>query len=291
MPDITGSINPETKQSKPWLYLVIVLVYLFFFCLLGNLGDVDEGIILSMDPVLLLTIQGATSAILFVGFAVLFIGVVLKKNIVPFFPRVSMQTLGLTFLITLSFFVVNSMVGEWNLSINFPSSSFEAWARTKEEQLKVLTEHLTNFTSGGHFILAFVVIAIIPAIGEEMLFRGLVQNLFDKTLGNHHLAIWLTGFLFAAIHMQFYGLFPRMLLGALFGYLYHWSGKLTVAMVAHFVNNGVALLIYYLYQQDTIEIAPEQMEQSAPWPVLLVFAITGSIAMYLFYTKHWVRHE
>ena len=181
--------------------------------------------------------------------------------------------------------VVNSAVGEWNMNLDFGSSDFAEWARRSEDQLKVLTEHLTDFTSSTHFILALVVVAIIPAIGEELLFRGLIQNFFSKAFSNHHVAIWLTGLIFASIHMQFFGVMPRMLLGVLFGYLYHWSGKLSVAMIGHLANNGLALIALYLAQQDVVEVTPEQMEEAAPWPAVLVFAVISFLLIRVFYKK------
>jgi len=181
--------------------------------------------------------------------------------------------------------VVNSAIGEWNMNLDFGSSDFAEWAKMSEEQLKVLTEHLTNFTSTTHFVLAIVVVAIIPAIGEELLFRGLIQNMFSKAFGNHHVAIWVTGFIFAAIHMQFFGVMPRMFLGVLFGYLYHWSGNLSIAMIGHLANNGLALIALYLAQKDVVEVSPEQMEQSAPWPAVLLFDVLSFVLIRMFYKK------
>ncbi len=60
------------------------------------------------------------------------------------------------------------------------------------------------------------------------------------------MGIWVSAILFSALHMQFYGFFPRMLLGAFFGYLLLWSGSLWLPIIAHFVNNCVAVIFYYL---------------------------------------------
>ena len=61
-----------------------------------------------------------------------------------------------------------------------------------------------------------------------------------------HIAIWITAFIFSAVHMQFYGFVPRMLLGALFGYMFVWTGSLWVPVLMHFVNNGIAVVVNYL---------------------------------------------
>ncbi len=278
--------NPEDKhQSRAWAYGLSLTAYISIIMILGNDGEVDTQAILGINPLFLLGAQGVVATLMFIGVPALFNGIALKIPLKEYFPSVSLATVGLTILISISFMVVNSAIGEWNMSLDFGSSDFAEWARQSEEQLKVLTEHLTDFTSISHFLLAFVVVAIIPAIGEELLFRGLIQNMFVKATGNHHVAIWITGFIFAAIHMQFFGVMPRMLLGVLFGYLYHWSGKLSVAMIGHLVNNGLALIALFLIQKDIVQVSTEQMEESAPWPAVLIFAVITFFLMKAFYKR------
>ncbi len=279
--------NPEDKhKARAWAFGLGLTAYISIVMILGNGGeDVDTDMILGLDPIFLLAAQGIVSIFMFLGVPGLFNGIALKIPLSEYFPKVSLTTVGLTCILTISFMVVNSAITEWNMNLDFGSSDFAEWARGSEEQLKVLTEHLTNFKSTSHFILAFVVIAIIPAIGEELLFRGLIQNFFTKAFANHHIAIWVTGFIFAAIHMQFFGVIPRMLLGVVFGYLYHWSGKLSVAMIGHLVNNGLGILALYIVQSDVVEVSPDQMEQSAPWPLVLIFAAITFILMRNFYNR------
>lgn len=286
MHDILRNNPEDSQQSRAWAFGLGLTAYITIVMILGSGGDdVDTDMILRMDPLFLLGVQGIGATFMFLIVSIIFNAIALKIPLAEYFPKVSLATIGLTLLISISFMVVNSAIGEWNMSIDFGSSEFAEWARQSEDQLKVLTEHLTSFTSVNHFILAFIVVAIIPAIGEELLFRGLIQNMFVKAFANHHVAIWVTGFIFAAIHMQFFGVMPRMLLGVLFGYLYHWSDKLSVAMIGHLVNNGLAIIALYVSQKDVVEISPEQMEESAPWPVVLLFAIISFVLLRAFYKK------
>ncbi|MEQ8905461.1 CPBP family intramembrane glutamic endopeptidase [Ekhidna sp.] len=279
--------NPEDKhQARAWAFGLGLTAYISIVMMLGSGGsDVDTDLILKMNPIKLLAAQGVVATFMFIGVSALFIAIALKIPFAEFFPKVTLRTAGLTILISISFMVVNSAIGEWNMNLDFGNSDFAEWAKQSEEQLKVLTEHLTDFTSPTHFTLALVVVAIIPAIGEELLFRGLIQNFFAKAFANHHIAIWVTGFIFAAIHMQFFGVMPRMFLGVLFGYLYHWSGNLSVAMIGHLANNGLALIALYLAQKDVVEVSPEQMEQAAPWPAVLIFAVVSFLLIRVFYKK------
>ena len=177
--------------------------------------------------------------------------------------RLAGVPLVLTILATLSFVLVNAFFIEWNAGWDFPDfmSGLEDWMKESEEQMALMTERFTTFNHFGQFLIAFLAVAILPSIGEELLFRGVVQNSLHRWSKNAHLAIWVSAFIFAAVHMQFYGLVPRMMLGALFGYLYLWSGNLWYAIISHIVNNGFSLVMAYLVQLGVIEM---DMENESP---------------------------
>ena len=192
-----------------------------------------------------------------------------QKPLRPFFmfhePWIIL--LPLIIVIGIGFQVALSPVIEWNMNFQFPEfmKGFGEWARAQEDALIGLTKVLTDFQSQQELMIGFLVIAILPGIGEELVFRGLIQNELKRGTGNAHVAIWTAAFLFSAIHMQFFGFLPRVLLGALFGYLYHWSGNLLIPMFAHFFHNGFTLLMIYLYQQGVTELDMDS-EVAAPWP-------------------------
>ncbi|MGB3852531.1 MAG: CPBP family intramembrane glutamic endopeptidase [Tunicatimonas sp.] len=191
--------------------------------------------------------------------------------------------LALVGVLVLAFMPVNSLVMEWNLNLDFGpiSPAFHEWAYTKEEQLRELTEQLTRFESVGGLLAGMAVIAVLPAVGEELVFRGIVQRRLYPLVRNPHVAIWIAALVFSAIHVQFFGFFPRLLLGALFGYLYYWSGNLWYPIFAHFVNNGFTLLMLYLYQQGSVEMDIESIE-TVSWSVALVSLIGSAALLYFF---------
>ncbi|GHB76235.1 CPBP family intramembrane glutamic endopeptidase [Persicitalea jodogahamensis] len=191
------------------------------------------------------------------------------------------QFWGLTLLVVLAFMPLNGLIIEWNQGMVLPDflSGVEQWMRDKEEQLEGLTNFLTDFDSPTQFAIALLVIGIIPAIGEEVLFRGVLQRKLMEEWLNPHLAIWVAAALFSAIHVQFYGFIPRMLLGALFGYLYYWSGSLWVAIFAHFVNNGFMVMMLYLYHQKMVDYNIEDNE-SVPWSAALISLVATSALLY-----------
>ena len=241
----------------------------------------------------LLISQGLASLGAFFITPYLFVKRFMKVPIGEFFtiPNPLGLPLLTTVIITFSFMVVNSIVVEWNQNLELPSflSWFESQAKSKEVQLQQLTEYLTNFEGTFQFIMGLIVIAVIPAIGEEFLFRGLLQNMFRKGFGNIHVAIWFTALLFGAFHFQFYGAFPRMLLGVLFGYIYYWSGHLSLAMIGHFVNNAFTLITLYLNSQGVIEYNITGDPELPPLSLLLIFAlICGAL---LFVLRNFYKSE
>ncbi|MFT7056681.1 MAG: membrane protease YdiL (CAAX protease family) [Roseivirga sp.] len=184
---------------------------------------------------------------------------------------------------TVAFILVNGYIIEWNANINLPEfmSGFEEWAKELEQSMAETTKLFTTFDSFGAFALAFIVVAVIPGIGEELLFRGLLQNSLHRWTRNTHIAIWASAFIFSAIHLQFYGLFPRMALGALFGYLYVWSGNLWYPIIAHIANNGISLTVAYLFQLEIIKVDPDDPE-TMPIEYSIGGLIVCSVLLFLF---------
>ncbi|MDR1543708.1 MAG: CPBP family intramembrane metalloprotease [Prevotellaceae bacterium] len=155
-----------------------------------------------------------------------------------------------------------------NEKMRLPSflSEFERWAAQTESELKVLTEQFLTVNSVGGLLVNLIIIALLAAVSEELLFRGFIQRILERFFKNMHLAIWVTAFIFSAIHLQFYGFFPRMLLGAAFGYMLCFTGSLWLPMLAHFINNAVSVIIFYIVQNyfpntntDTLDISVSQM--------------------------------
>ena len=140
-----------------------------------------------------------------------------------------------------------NMLSWLNQQIILPEalSEIEKMMQSSEVQIAEITEKMLNVSTLGALLFNMFLVAVVPALGEELFFRGTIQRLLSDWKGALF-AIWITAFVFSAIHMQFYGFLPRMLLGAFLGYLLLWSGSLWLPIIAHFVNNSVAVVFYYL---------------------------------------------
>jgi uncharacterized protein len=111
----------------------------------------------------------------------------------------------------------------------------------------------------GVLLFNLFMIAFIPALAEEMLFRGVLQRIFGEWFRNHHIAIWVVAILFSLAHYQLSGFIPRIFLGALFGYLYLWTSSIWIPVIAHFTNNGMAVIYYYFFYRGSLARDPDQI--------------------------------
>lgn len=163
----------------------------------------------------------------------------------------------------------------------------EAWMQSMEQAAADATEMMVRADTIGVMLFNLFLMALLPAVGEEMTFRGIVQGLLSGRR-NVHTAVWVTALIFSAIHLQFYGFVPRMLLGALLGYLLVWSGSLWLPILAHFTNNAIAVITYYIadhYMGD-----PEAMDAfgtADTWYVgVLSIALTIGFLYILYQRMH-----
>jgi len=299
------NINSErliAYQKSPFLSLIVCILLLIGCMILAanisgyvltsatNLTQADilnltsESNIPAKTKFVILAVQGITSLFTFILPAAIFFLVYNRVNFSDLTGhfRNHLQPYLLVVFILLSFFVVNTFFIDINSKMTLPSSfsEVEKVIRDLEDQLKEFTKILTQFDSPQYFILAVFVIAVIPAIGEELIFRGLLQNILSSISRNYHVAVWLSAIIFSGIHFQFYGFLPRMLLGALFGYLYVWSGNLLLSMLAHFLNNFISLTLLYIYQLNLTDIDVESEESLPIWSI----AIFSFIFLYLLYS-------
>jgi membrane protease YdiL (CAAX protease family) len=151
-----------------------------------------------------------------------------------------------------------------NGAIHLPAwmSQFENQA---EDTLKTVLEMKTFLI----FLINLILIGILPGIGEELIFRGILQKQFAGLFKNPVLAIWISAFIFSAIHMQFEGFFPRLVLGATLGYLYYWTGNLWVPMIAHAFNNGIQVILIYFTGMELSEFDENGSDQLQWWMIPL----------------------
>ena len=265
-----NSINPQSDGIKLLKFLGIILRLIGFIfvgalvtmAIFGTDIAVQESFS-EKDQLNLLFMQGFNHLITFIFLPLIYF-FFLKRE--PEFQlgfkseKIIIHLLLAILLILVSVPLIN-ILAEWNKYINPPEFwGIKQWVTASEEKAKKLTETIAIYDNLTEMVLVLIVMAVLPAIGEEILFRGIVQNEFREVFKSPHVAIWITGFIFSFMHFQFFGFFPRMLLGIVFGYLYFWSGNLLVPIFIHFLNNALTLFAMNFYKKGAIDIDPESAE-------------------------------
>ena len=146
-----------------------------------------------------------------------------------------------------------------NQLLSLPSwlKGVEEWMRNSEKMAEKATNIMLKMDSIWDMFKALLLVGALTAVVEELMFRGALQTIILRWTKNHHAAIWITAALFSAFHMEFFGFLPRLMLGVFFGYFVYWSGSIWTSIWAHFVNNGTAVVITYMYQHKTIKVNPD----------------------------------
>ncbi len=295
--------NPQIHQKNPWtsLFLLIMLFLAanLFAQLLGsaiaifasgaNFEDLDklfEPPFTDQSKRFLYIAQGLSHFLGFTAFGLFFIKVLDNEELKNYFNDKGLTISGILLVVfmTFTFMLFNSIVIEWNMNVQFPEflRGFETWARAMEDRLLELTGAMSTYANAGEMLIAMLVIGILPAIGEELIFRGLLQKKLVSAIKAPHAAIWITAIIFGVFHLQFFGVVPRILLGALFGYIYYFSGNIWYPIVAHFINNGLAVLVMYIGPRYIEEWNPQEIDSSVPPLFSLVALAMSAFLFYLF---------
>lgn len=299
----------QLKESSPWSSLLILLgitfacsfgtqmfVILGFVISSGNLSDINDQMLNIMNGkpsgfLYLILLTGSVGTFLIPSMILQYI----ERPYSNYFPINNKKILTFAFLIFIFLFALNpvmEVVSEWNLKMKLPESisSLESWMYQKEEEMKDLTENIVMVDSVKLLFANLLVMALVPAVVEEFYFRGSLQNICNRIFKNTHAAIWITAIIFSLIHLQFYGFFPRMILGVIFGYSLYWSGNIWVPVIGHFINNATVTLLGFYYHQQGKTFDDLQQASLTDW-YFIIPSIIFSIAIGLYFYKIRNKNE
>lgn len=171
------------------------------------------------------------------------------------------------------------LLSSLNASYSFPESmkGIEDYFRAADMSAMEATQRALAGSGVGFYILNLIALAIMPAICEEMFFRGVLQKNLVGMMKNKHIAILLTAFVFSAIHMQFSGLLPRFVLGAVLGYLFYTSGSLWTSIVAHATNNALVVSAAYFVGASATEIPDISIFANIWWITAIVVGLAVAV--------------
>lgn len=283
--------NEKETQSALKLSVILFIIFLLFILnLLGDKNDVDINLDNPKTIAILKIVQGAGVLLAFALPAILFAMYWTKAKInylgiahIPKFTTLFIAGTGMMMALPMI-----NWLAEINQGMQLPEafSGIEVWMKQSEERLAVFTDALTKGDTLDVLLLNLIVIAFIAALSEELFFRGVLQKVLIENTRNKHVGVWLGAILFSAIHMQFYGFLPRMLMGAYLGYLFLWSGSLWLGIFAHFINNGMAVLLIWLSNRGAIHVDADKVGvQENEWMFVVISLVMVTMSLILVYRK------
>jgi membrane protease YdiL (CAAX protease family) len=290
---LRGIYSQLNNFSKFILLITLVFSFLLFSLLLGILVLVpfygtgiisilaspnysEPAVITAMKVMQILNMVGG---LLLPAIVYLWLCSPKEKKYSGLLKSVSPIAVFLTFILIVLIQPIIGWASELNSHLVLPKflAFIEEWMKSKEEIGAQVTEAFLSSTSVNSLLINILMVAILPAFAEEILFRGALAGLFKAWTKNVHLAVFLSAFIFAAIHMQFYGFLPRFLLGTALGYLYFWSGSLWLPIVAHFTNNFLSVIVEFLFRKGMIQTNAENFGvDNATWLIVIsIIGVTG----------------
>lgn len=260
-----------------WFVSLLVLNHFWWELPLNQLKNITSLLYLPNRVLSIQVLQLLSQVFVFLSAAILFWFFFGKVTVNRFLMNKPNVSIFLVPVLVILYTPVMSILSEFNERIIPHGSWAEKTFKPMEESAAQLMETMLQMNGLGDLFINLFIMAIVPAICEEFLFRGLIQGQLTKLFKNVHVGIWLTAIVFSAIHLQFYGFLPRVVLGALFGYLMIHTGSIWTSVLAHFINNGLAVLTWYFVQHsDTVNM--DQIEQTGTSPLQLLI-ILGALGV------------
>lgn len=287
------------QERHSWIKLTLLLLFMFAYGLLNIVGSEGE-VNLNMDnPDMLLMLkilQAISVIVIFILPAVLIatLWTTPKFHYLGITKKPAISTLFLAGIGILMAMPAINWLAELNQHMHLPSSlsGIENWMKNSEAKAAELTLGFTKGTSIGTLVINLMVIAFMAALSEEIFFRGLFQKVAIECFKNRHAGVWFSAIIFSAFHMQFYGFIPRMLMGAYLGYLFLWSGSLWPGIVAHFLNNGMAVFLIWLANRGVISSDVDKVGIQDSEMIYVIFSfITVIISLFLVYRVEQKRKQ
>jgi membrane protease YdiL (CAAX protease family) len=192
------------------------------------------------------------------------------------------------FLLIPLILILGFVLESWCLALNraIPLPESLEYLKMQEQQIDEILKGFLQMNTIPQLLANIFIVGVVAGVAEELFFRGFLQRFLSKWLRNAHWGIWLAAIIFGAVHQQFYNFIPRVLLGALFGYLFYWSGSLWVAIFAHFLHNSVQVVAVYQYPEFiNQELSTEQAFDPTMIFTVIICSVLFAGVMQLFYQQ------
>ncbi len=204
----------------------------------------------------------------------------------------------LAILVIIMFYIVSLPAMNWLVDLNeqlsLPEalSDIEQWMRAAEDEALATTQTILDIHTVGELLACLLVVGLMAGLSEEMLFRGAMQRTMQDSRLSTHAVVWTVAIIFSAMHLQFYGFLPRMVLGVWLGYLLVWTRSLWAPIIAHTLNNSTVVVFSYL---TNLGLVPEGygdnlgLPSPGAFPWLAVVSLAVSLAIAIITHRHYQR--
>jgi uncharacterized protein len=172
-----------------------------------------------------------------------------------------------------------SFLSSINEGLPLPSTIHDYMVE-QDRQNKLLTELMLTANSLTDLFVNLTIVALLAAFSEEILFRGVLQKILTSSIQNIHLAIFIGAFAFSFFHFQWSAFIPRLVLGLFLGYAMAYTKSIWVPILMHFTNNGMAVLLDFLFKRELINIDPNSNDYFGLMGVGISLIATAIIVWY-----------
>lgn len=289
----------QTQQPRfsPWMQFAILLVltgvglmigvYLSLFIAQAYLHlpliEAQNGLLKSSDANLLRTVQFVSTFFGMALPALIFARIVNRKpfSFIGFNSAISYKQIFIIIGIAIIGLILSGALSELNAMIPL-SKSLEHSFKSMEDEYNKEVFALANMKTTQDYIVSLIIIALLPAIFEEMLFRGCLQPVMINITKNAFAGILITSILFSALHGSFYGFLPRLALGLILGYIYYYSKNIWLAITFHFLNNAFAVSELYTVSRKGLLTQQAMSDDTLPLYYLLIAVVALYFAFKIF---------
>ncbi|MGM9805457.1 MAG: type II CAAX prenyl endopeptidase Rce1 family protein [Candidatus Aphodosoma sp.] len=277
---VLNSGKPHNHPMKPLLntFIIFAAMYMAFVVIYGICASTIPADIASSLPALYI-LQSAQTILVFGISGLAAAGLNGERHLTAAigFGHCTLRNILLAAAVAVCALPFTSVIGDLNSAISFPDSlhQLENQLKSMEEAARLTTERMMQTESYANLAINIMVMAVLPALCEEIFFRGTVQRYLQQSY-NKHIAVWTTAILFSTVHFQFFGFIPRMLMGAGLGYMYLFTGSLWIPVTAHFINNAIVVTATF-YSYNTLT-SPAVFNGFTTWYVALA-SLSATVAL------------
>ena len=290
--NLKGILQDKSESLKLWYFVMLVFMFSFIGIVFSSvISPTEAEVFLEENKNKLKVSQFIASVFIFIIPCILFSYFSSRDSFNIFGFKSKLKRQNILLILFMIIFIQPFVVFCFQLNTSFLNSISEYipviynQMELMEDKAAELTNFFLSMNTVGELFFNLFLIALIPAIGEELFFRGVIQKKLGNILKSPHVSVIITSIIFSAIHMQFFGFLPRFVLGLMLGYLFFFSKNLWTSILAHFINNAMGVLLMYSAFSENLNPDITNLENTEISFSQAFFSISVVLLFYYLYIK------